>query len=60
MGGEHATIPDRLNAISVEMLNLLAKALEEADRDRDVRAIVLTGAGRARRASPVAERGTSA
>ena len=38
--------PDRLNAISVEMLELLTKALEDADRDRDVRAIVLTGAGR--------------
>jgi enoyl-CoA hydratase/carnithine racemase len=38
--------PDRLNAISVEMLELLTKALEDADRDREVRAIVLTGAGR--------------
>jgi enoyl-CoA hydratase/carnithine racemase len=38
--------PDRLNAISVEMLDLLTKALDDADRDRDVRAIVLTGAGR--------------
>lgn len=38
--------PERLNAISVEMLELLTKALEDADRDREVRAIVLTGAGR--------------
>ncbi len=38
--------PDRLNAISVEMLELLTSALEDADRDREVRVIVLTGAGR--------------
>jgi enoyl-CoA hydratase/carnithine racemase len=38
--------PDRLNAISVPMLDGLSAALVEADRDRDVRCIVLTGAGR--------------
>jgi enoyl-CoA hydratase/carnithine racemase len=38
--------PERLNAISVEMLEGLTRALEDADRDRQVRAIVLTGAGR--------------
>lgn len=38
--------PDRLNAISPAMLEDLGRALEEADRDRDVRAIVMTGAGR--------------
>ena len=38
--------PDRLNAISPAMLEELTQALEEADRDRDVRVIVMTGAGR--------------
>lgn len=38
--------PDRLNAISVPMLDALSRALVEADTDRDVRCIVLTGAGR--------------
>ncbi|MEW6272336.1 MAG: enoyl-CoA hydratase-related protein [Thermodesulfobacteriota bacterium] len=38
--------PERLNAISFEMLESLTAALEDADRDRDVRVIVLTGAGR--------------
>lgn len=36
--------PDRRNAISMRMLQQLAERLEQADRDRDVRAIVLTGA----------------
>lgn len=39
--------PDRLNAISGPMLSQLSKRLLEADRDRQVRVIVLTGAGRA-------------
>ncbi len=39
--------PDRLNAISGPMLATLSKRLLEADADRSVRAIVLTGAGRA-------------
>jgi enoyl-CoA hydratase/carnithine racemase len=38
--------PERLNAISVAMLAELSDRLIECDRDRDVRAIVLTGAGR--------------
>lgn len=38
--------PDRLNAISPQMLEEMTRALEEADRDRDVRVIVMTGAGR--------------
>ncbi len=38
--------PDRLNAISGPMLESLSRALRDADRDRDVRVIVLTGAGR--------------
>src|SRR5688500_16175117 len=39
--------PERLNTISGRMLGALSKALVEADRDRDVRVIILTGAGRA-------------
>lgn len=38
--------PERLNAISPAMLDALSAALLEADGDRDVRVIVLTGAGR--------------
>lgn len=38
--------PDRLNAISGPMLDDLSQRLIESDRDRDVRAIILTGAGR--------------
>lgn len=38
--------PDRLNAISGPMLRELSERLVEADRDRAVRVIVLTGAGR--------------
>ena len=38
--------PDRLNAISGPMLRQLSEALLAADRDQDVRCIVLTGAGR--------------
>jgi enoyl-CoA hydratase/carnithine racemase len=39
--------PDRLNAISGPMLAQLSQRLLEADADRGVRAIVITGAGRA-------------
>src|SRR3954447_9337905 len=39
--------PQRLNTISGPMLTQLSARLLEADRDRDVRCIVLTGAGRA-------------
>src|SRR5262245_14272498 len=38
--------PDRLNAISGPMLAALSERLVEANADRDVRAIILTGAGR--------------
>ena len=38
--------PDRLNAISGPMLREMSRVLVECDADRDVRAVVLTGAGR--------------
>src|SRR5262245_65638564 len=38
--------PDRLNAISFEMLDALGRTLAEADRDPQVRCLVLTGAGK--------------
>lgn len=38
--------PDRLNAISGPMLQEMSRLLVECDADRDVRAVVLTGAGR--------------
>jgi enoyl-CoA hydratase/carnithine racemase len=38
--------PDRLNAISVPMLQALSSTLQAANIDRDVRAIILTGSGR--------------
>ncbi len=39
--------PERMNTISGPMLSDLSARLLDADRDRDVRCIVLTGAGRA-------------
>jgi len=39
--------PERMNTISGPMLQALSEYLVRADRDRDVRCIVLTGAGRA-------------
>jgi len=39
--------PDRMNTITPRMLNDLSERLLEADADTDVRAIVLTGNGRA-------------
>ena len=39
--------PDRMNTISGPMLNLLTELLLKADRDPEVRAIILTGTGRA-------------
>ena len=39
--------PDRMNTITGAMLAALSHRLEEADKDRDVRCIVITGAGRA-------------
>jgi len=38
--------PDSLNAMGGHLLPMLADALQDAERDRAVRAIVLTGAGR--------------
>ena len=38
--------PERMNAISGPMLEQLSARLVEADRDRDVRVVVVTGAGR--------------
>jgi len=38
--------PDRLNAISLAMLESLSAALRQADADPEVRVIVVTGAGR--------------
>jgi enoyl-CoA hydratase/carnithine racemase len=38
--------PERLNAFDNDMLVEWADALQRADRDRDVRAIIITGAGR--------------
>ena len=39
--------PDALNSFNVEMKEALLGALKDAARDRDVRVVVLTGAGRA-------------
>jgi 2-(1,2-epoxy-1,2-dihydrophenyl)acetyl-CoA isomerase len=39
--------PEALNSFTVEMKEELLKALKDAARDKEVRAIVLTGAGRA-------------
>ena len=38
--------PERLNAITGEMLDELSRALVDCNQDDDVRAVVLTGAGR--------------
>jgi enoyl-CoA hydratase/carnithine racemase len=38
--------PERMNAISGEMLGRLSEVLVECNTDREVRAVVLTGAGR--------------
>ena len=38
--------PDRLNAISAGMLASFSEAFREAERDRNVRVIILTGAGK--------------
>jgi 2-(1,2-epoxy-1,2-dihydrophenyl)acetyl-CoA isomerase len=39
--------PEALNSFTVEMKETLLAALKDAGRDRDVRVVVLTGAGRA-------------
>ena len=48
--GHIATItlnrPERMNAISGPMLRSFSRALVDADRDADVRVIIITGAGR--------------
>ncbi|MEX2245743.1 MAG: enoyl-CoA hydratase-related protein [Dehalococcoidia bacterium] len=50
VSGNIATItlnrPDRLNAISGPMLASFSQAFRDADRDRGVRVIILTGAGK--------------
>src|SRR4051794_41887273 len=38
--------PHRRNAISVSMLQLLGERLVEADLDREVRVVIITGAGK--------------
>lgn len=38
--------PDRLNAISRDMLGELSKKMVEANKDPDIRCVILTGAGR--------------
>jgi enoyl-CoA hydratase/carnithine racemase len=40
------TKPERLNAFDNDMLTEWADALQQADKDREVRAIIITGAGR--------------
>jgi len=38
--------PDKLNAMTSEMVEMLHEALSSVSRDRDVRVVILTGAGR--------------
>ena len=38
--------PDRLNAFNLTMLNELLDAFDRSDADDDVRAVIVTGAGR--------------
>ena len=38
--------PDRLNAITGPLLDSLSKVLRDSDADREVRVIMITGAGR--------------
>ena len=48
-GGALMTLnrPDAMNAISRSMIKEMQQALDEAEEDNEVRAVVLTGAGRA-------------
>ena len=39
--------PEKLNALDLELLDALDKAVRDAQRDPEIRAIILTGAGRA-------------
>src|SRR5437762_12103166 len=49
--------PDRMNAFTGQMKNELIEAFDRADADDEVRAIVMTGAGRAYCAGADLERG---
>jgi len=49
--------PDRLNAFTSSMLEELLQALDDADADDEVRAIIFTGAGRGYCAGADLERG---
>src|SRR5918994_6949402 len=48
-GGALITLnrPEAMNAISRSMIKEIHQALDEVEEDKDVRAVVLTGAGRA-------------
>jgi enoyl-CoA hydratase/carnithine racemase len=50
--------PDRLNAWNAQLARDVSRALDEADRDETVRAVVLTGAGRAFCAGADLEKGS--
>ena len=39
--------PDALNSLNRQMIEEIGRALDESERDRDVRVVVITGAGRA-------------
>lgn len=39
--------PDRLNSLTEQMLSELSSAIDEVGKDRDIRVLVVTGAGRA-------------
>jgi enoyl-CoA hydratase/carnithine racemase len=39
--------PERLNAMNARLRTEVAEAMEECDRDPNVRVVILTGAGRA-------------
>ena len=39
--------PDKLNALDLELLDAIDTAVRDAQKDPDIRAIILTGAGRA-------------
>ena len=38
--------PEKLNAMNLQMIRELGEALEETDKDEEVRVVVITGAGR--------------
>lgn len=43
----HLSRPERLNALSMELLNSLADALVEADHDDEIRVVIITGSEKA-------------